>query len=164
VNSLSVGNSSVLFIDADPTTGTLNGVNTNFVLASTPYPTSSLEVYRNGLVQTVGIDYTLAGKTISFTSNNIPLSTDTISTFYRTNGSGPAATFVDDEIPAGAINGTNAVYTLAAAPSPALSLRLFKNGMLLAQNADYTLNGATATLSSGVVLQTGDVLLAFYRH
>jgi len=38
---------------------------------------------------------------------------------------GGAGTFVDSETPAGTINGVNAVFTLAVAPSPASSLFLF---------------------------------------
>lgn len=46
--------------------GIVNGINKIFTLAITPNPPSSLIVAVNGLTQTQGIDYTLAGNTITF--------------------------------------------------------------------------------------------------
>lgn len=74
-----------------------------------------------------------------------------------------AVNFADAETPSGTINGVNTTFTLAAAPSPAGSLELFLNGVLQkAGGADYTLSSATITTT--VAPQTGDVLLAWYRH
>jgi hypothetical protein len=75
-----------------------------------------------------------------------------------------ATNFADAETPSGTIDGSNAVFTLAHTPSPAASLKLFKNGQLMiAGGADYTLATATATYVSGAKPQTGDVHIAFYR-
>lgn len=72
--------------------------------------------------------------------------------------------FADGETPAGTIDGVNKVFTLAHAPSPALSLELFNNGM--AQHAgggnDYTLSGLTITFTVAPVI--GATLLAWYRY
>jgi hypothetical protein len=54
------------FIFKETPSGTINGVNTDFVLNLTPSPTDSLTVYRGGAVQTLTEDYTLSGKTITF--------------------------------------------------------------------------------------------------
>ncbi|MCS7315287.1 MAG: hypothetical protein NZ554_07435 [Bryobacteraceae bacterium] len=78
-------------------------------------------------------------------------------------GGGPGASFVDGETPAGLLNGTNAVFTLANAPAPASSLQLYRNGLLLKQDLDYTLQGNLITFSGGAVPQPGDVLTASYR-
>ena len=75
--------------------------------------------------------------------------------------SGPG--FVDQEVPTGAINGSNAVYTLSQAPSPAASLQLYRNGVLMKLNVDFTLSGVTVTFGSLSIPQTGDLLLASYR-
>jgi hypothetical protein len=76
-------------------------------------------------------------------------------------GLGPS--FADAEIPAGAIDGLNLVFTLAFAPSPAASLQLFQNGLLTqAGGVDYTLAGLTATF--GIAPVGGDTLVAYYRH
>ena len=165
VNSLSAGQTTAAFVDAQTPSGTVNGTNTTFTLAGRPAPTGSLEVYRNGLLQTSGVDYTVAGTTITFLSVSIPQSGDLIETYYRTTGTGPAANFSDDETPGGSINGTNLAFTLLNAPSPALSLKLYKNGVLLQENGDYTLSGNNITFASTAVTpQSGDSLAAYYRH
>lgn len=54
------------FIDDETISGTINGVNQTFTLANTPIP-SSVKVYRGGARQRVTEDYTLSGRTITFT-------------------------------------------------------------------------------------------------
>lgn len=76
---------------------------------------------------------------------------------------GSAAAFVDSEIPAGTVNGSNTAFTLANAPVPGSSLTFFRNGLLLRQNSDYTLSNRTVTFLPGAVPQNGDLLLASYR-
>jgi len=77
---------------------------------------------------------------------------------------GGSVTFVDLEIPAGAVDGANVSFTIANAPSPASSLLLFRNGLLQRANFDFTLSGATITFVSGAVPQAGDTILASYRR
>jgi hypothetical protein len=77
--------------------------------------------------------------------------------------SNDSPTFVDAEAPSGAINGTNASFTLANTPNPPASLTLFLNGLLQAQGGDYTLAANVITFETGAVPQTGDILLASYR-
>ncbi|MBY0373563.1 MAG: hypothetical protein K2Q23_06185 [Bryobacteraceae bacterium] len=71
--------------------------------------------------------------------------------------------FVDGERPSGTLNGTNAVFTLASAPSPATSLTLFRNGLLQTAGLDFTVAGATITFLAGAIPQAGDLLEAYYR-
>lgn len=59
--------SSISFANAITPSGTVNGVNTVFVLPTTPNPASSLQVFYNGAYQTEGVDYTLTGSTITMT-------------------------------------------------------------------------------------------------
>jgi hypothetical protein len=75
--------------------------------------------------------------------------------------SGPA--FIDGETPAGVVNGSNATFTLANAPSPSTSLSLYRNGLLQEQGLDYNVNGAGITFLTASLPQPGDVLLASYR-
>lgn len=81
--------------------------------------------------------------------------------------SGPCGTvapsFSDAEVPVGAVNGTNATFTLEAAPNPAASLALYRNGLLQDAGADYTLSGQTVQFVTAAVPQAGDTLLAFYQ-
>lgn len=71
--------------------------------------------------------------------------------------------FADGEIPAGVVDGSNAAFTLADAPSPPASLFLYRNGILQKSGLDYSINGAGITFATGCVPQPGDVLLASYR-
>jgi hypothetical protein len=166
VNSLSSGgSSSTVFVDAEKPSGTQNGTNATFVLANTPSPATSLEVYRNGVLQAAGVDYTLSVNSITFLGTAIPQANDVVQAFYRTPGSGTAASFVDAEVPSGIMNGVNVGFTLANAPNPAMSLRLYKNGILLQQNYDYTLTGSSIVFANtSIAPQPGDTLTAYYRH
>lgn len=76
---------------------------------------------------------------------------------------GTAGSFADAEIPAGAVNGSNTVFTLAATPSPAGSLELFRNGLLQRQGTDYQISGNVVTFFLVSVPQSGDLLVASYR-
>lgn len=76
---------------------------------------------------------------------------------------GVAPGFVDSEAPSGAIDGINATFTLADAPSPAGSLKLFRNGLLVEPTVDYSLDGNTVTFLSASIPAAGDTLKASYR-
>jgi hypothetical protein len=76
--------------------------------------------------------------------------------------SGPS--FSDAETPSGTVNGSNTVFTLANAPSPAASLVLVLNTAVQTAGSDYSLSGASITFINGVVPQTGATLRAWYRH
>ncbi|MBI1353512.1 MAG: hypothetical protein GC160_04140 [Acidobacteria bacterium] len=71
--------------------------------------------------------------------------------------------FVDNEIPSGTINGSNAVFNLAFTPDPAASLNLTRNGIGQQLGIKYNLAGKTITFLAGNIPQTGDVLRASYR-
>ncbi|MGC2656621.1 MAG: hypothetical protein WA324_01495 [Bryobacteraceae bacterium] len=151
-----------VFIDGETPGGTINGGNATFTLANAPSPATSLDLYRNGLVQSVGVDYRISGNTITFLPGSIPQTGDLLQAFYRAAGIGPAANFSDDESPAGTENGSNTTFTVSFAPSPVLSLRLYRNGLLLRQGTDYLLAGATITFAAAP--QSTDQIVAYYRH
>jgi hypothetical protein len=89
----------------------------------------------------------------------------TVSTLSATVASlVPVPTFVDFEIPAGSIDGSNPVFVLNAAPSPASSMVLIKNGMKLSPGGDYSISGSTILFAAGAVPQAGDLLIASYRR
>lgn len=165
VSSLGGGGTiGTAFVDAETPAGAVNSSNTTFSLSKPPMPGSSLQLYRNGLVQTSGVDYTLSGSTITFLSVAIPLTGDLLQAYYRAAGSSSTTAFADNETPTGSVNGTNGAFTLQYTPNPAVSLQLYKNGLLLQQQTDYAVNGTAITFSAGTVPQTGDILTAFYRH
>jgi uncharacterized protein YoxC len=163
VNTLSAAGSTAVFIDDETPAGAINGVNTVFSLANTPAPAMSLTLFRNGLELAQGMDYTLNGSAITFSTTALPQTGDILLAYYRTPGTGAATNFADNETPGGAINGINLTFTLASAPNPAGSLRLFRNGLLTELGGDYTLSGSSITITS-TAPQTGDSLAAYYRH
>jgi hypothetical protein len=152
------------FVDGDTPTGTENGTNLTFVLSQTPAPSTSLSLYRNGLALRQTLDYTLSGNTVTFVQAAVPQTGDILQAFYRVTGSSATVTFADAEVPGGLMNGANAAFTLAASPSPAASLQLFRNGSLLRQGTDYSLSANTITFNGTAIPRAGDALLAFYRH
>jgi hypothetical protein len=154
------GGSSPNFSDAEVPTGLINGSNRTFTLANTPSPSASLQIFLNGIFLEQNFDYTITGSAIIFAV--APQNGDILEAFYRFAGSGGAVpNFSDAEIPSGLINNSNRTFTVSNAPSPALSLVLYLNGVLQQQSTDYALTGATITF--GVAPQNGDILEAFYR-
>jgi hypothetical protein len=113
------------------------------------------------------INSSLASLTTSDTSQTTTLTnlTTSVSTLSATVASlVPVPTFVDFEIPAGSIDGTNPVFVLSAAPSPASSLVLHKNGMKLSAGGDYSISGNTILFAAGAVPQPGDLIVSSYRR
>lgn len=74
------------------------------------------------------------------------------------------ATFIDSETPAGTVDGSNATFTIANPPSPASSLHVHRNGLLLRLGLDYSFSGTAITFLSGAIPQTGDTLQVSYRR
>ncbi|MGB8842011.1 MAG: hypothetical protein WCC64_13195 [Aliidongia sp.] len=58
-----------------------------------------------------------------------------------------AVNWINNETPGGIINGTQQIFTLAFTPNPTSSVMLMKNGVVLTQGIDFTLNGQTMALS-----------------
>ncbi len=80
------------------------------------------------------------------------------------SGGGSAGpTFADGETPAGIVDGANLAFTLSAAPTPASSLALYRNGVLQKSGQDYTLSGNAVNFAAGSAPQPGDTILASYR-
>jgi hypothetical protein len=157
------GSSNVTFVDGETPGGTVNGVNATFTLANAPAPASSLALYRNGLLQQQGGDYSLSSSSITFIGSYPPQPADVLTAYYRINVSIPGVTFIDQEVPAGTVDGSNTAFTLSQSPAPVASLALYRNGVLQKANLDYTLSGTGIVFQPGLAPQTGDVLLASYR-
>jgi hypothetical protein len=74
-----------------------------------------------------------------------------------------APSFVDGDAPAGIVDGANPSFTISAAPEPAGSLAVYRNGLLQKLNSDYTFSGRTIQFVAAAIPQPGDTLLASYR-
>jgi hypothetical protein len=71
------------FVDAEIPSGIIDGENVWFTLAQVPSPPTSLALFRNGLFQRDGLDYTLDGDVITFTTAATPQPEDVLSASYR---------------------------------------------------------------------------------
>ncbi len=154
---------SLTFVDAETPGGAVNGVNGIFTLANAPVPGSSLALFRNGLIQKQGLDYSLSNSTITFQSSYVPQPADALTASYRINVSISGVAFVDGEVPGGTVDGSNTSFSLSEAPNPVASLALYRNGVLQKANQDYTVSSTGVVFRAGAVPQPGDVILATYR-
>ena len=77
---------------------------------------------------------------------------------------GGSVGFVDEEVPSGAVDGSNVAFSISSAPSPVSSLHLFRNGLLQKVGFDYTFSGTSITFVSAATPQPGDTVLASYRR
>ncbi len=158
-----------LLIDDYTPLGTIDGSNVDFAALYGPINPLHVLIFINGLFQTNGVDYTFSGTSpvdIVFTvapPAGTMANPTIILMYYQT---GIAVPGLEQETPGGAINGSNVTFTLSQAPSPAVSLQLFRNGAKLRQGIglDYTLSGATITFAiPPVLLPSEDILQAVYR-
>jgi hypothetical protein len=74
------------FVDSDVPAGLVDGANTMFTLSGVPSPTASLTIYRNGMLQKAGQDFTLSGNQIQFVAAAAPQAGDTLLASYRLAG------------------------------------------------------------------------------
>jgi hypothetical protein len=77
------GGSTINFVDGESPGGVVDGSNVTFTLANAPSPSTSLHLFRNGIVQKLGFDYTFSGLTIVFVAGATPQPGDTILADYR---------------------------------------------------------------------------------
>lgn len=71
------------YVDGEVPQGVLDGANRDFTLSQAPQPASSLQVFRNGLLQRVGVDYVLNGNVITFDASAVPQPGDILQSSYR---------------------------------------------------------------------------------
>jgi hypothetical protein len=159
------GTGGLLFVDAETPAGTVNGINTAFMLSAAPVPVESLTLFRNGMLLRQGIDYTMSGNSVVLAPGTAPAVGDRLQAWYRLAPTGtPVVDFADAEVPGGSVNGANAVFTLAGTPLPASSIRVFRNGLLQMEGVDFNLAVNTITFTSVSIPQTGDIVQVSYRR
>lgn len=79
-------------------------------------------------------------------------------------GGGGVYGFTDNETPGGAVDGSNASFSLTSPPNPPVSLTVYRNGLLQKMGEDYVLSDRSITFTAGAAPQPGDTLLASYRR
>jgi hypothetical protein len=79
----SAGTDTIQFAESETPGGAVDGTNGVFTLEVAPLPPASLQVYRNGLLQKAGLDFSLSGNTVTFLPVAIPQPGDVIQASYR---------------------------------------------------------------------------------
>lgn len=64
------------------------------------------------------------------------------------------------EAPSGTVNGSNTAFTLSTTPINNASVQLYLDGMILVQGTDYTISGASITMTTAP--ETSQTLYAVY--
>jgi hypothetical protein len=82
------GGAGPQFADGELLTGVVDGTNNTFTLTGPPSPASSLALFRNGILQKPGVDYTLTGSTVQFLTGATPQPGDTLLAWYRLPAAG----------------------------------------------------------------------------
>jgi hypothetical protein len=84
--SASSGGTVPGYVDSEVPGGVVDGANATFSLAGQPNPAASLALYRNGVFQKAGFDYSLSGGSILFVTGATPQPGDTLLASYRVAG------------------------------------------------------------------------------
>jgi hypothetical protein len=77
------GGGGPAFMDGETPAGLVNGSNATFTLSNVPGPPDSLALYRNGLLQAQGLDYTIDANVITFATASRPQPGDILLAAYR---------------------------------------------------------------------------------
>ncbi len=74
---------SIVQVHGEIPAGTINGSNAKFTVQNLPSPSTSVALYKNGVRQHAGIDYSLSGSTITFMTGSIPVTGDSLLVDYQ---------------------------------------------------------------------------------
>lgn len=130
-------------VDAETPAGVVDGANPAFALSNSPYPASSLALYRNGILQKQAVDYTLAANSIHFLALSIPQDGDVLTASYRLDGlpAGVPTSTVPQVICSGMGISTNGT-TAATLGSCTIPVALLSAGDRYDVRFDYSHEGA----------------------
>lgn len=136
-------------------TGEIDGSNVTFQLESNPI-LGSERLYLNGLIQRRGLDYTITDNYINLLFAPFPGEMLTCS-YSKTT-----ITEILNEVPVGALNGSNVIFMLNYIPVDTSEF-VYLNGLLLRKgdSLDYTISNNTITLSEAP--GSGELVTCTYR-
>jgi hypothetical protein len=142
------GGGAPAFVDGDSPAGIVDGANPSFVVSAAPDPVSSLEVYRNGLRQKLGLDYNFSGRTIQFVPAAVPQPGDTLLASYRSGGESVAPlVYPGPEVLCSGVGASTSSATLASVASCAIPAGVLMAGNRLDIRYDLEHGGSAAGFS-----------------
>jgi hypothetical protein len=154
-------NSSKIFVNKEIPSGSIDGINTTYVLEHEPTPGSD-HLYLNGLLIEDGTntDYSILGSTITFDEPLLP-GMKLHCTYYYSDST-PTKVLIDKEIPSGLIDSKNSTYTLQHVPIDG-SEHVYLNGLLQESNGnDYNISENIITFITPP--ETGLKIRITYHH
>jgi len=153
------GGSAYNFVDGDSPIGTIDGSNAAFTLNGIPDPASSLALYRNGVLQKAGFDYTFSSGAIQFLAASTPQPTDVLLASYRTNGSG-AISYPAPQVLCSGSGFATSIASLTMLGMCSVPAGLLAPGDRLEVHADYAHVGTAGAAAISVVWGGTTVLSA----
>lgn len=148
--------------------GSINGSNTAFTVASAQYATGSLSVFLNGQRLVAGGSDDYVETATGFTMNYAPATGDKLRVDYSVGltddysvGTNSTTT---SEVPTGSVNSSNTAFTTARAYI-AGSLKVFINGLAQIRGTDYTETTPGSGIFTMIVAPTtGDAIFVDYQY
>lgn len=150
-------------LNADGTLAAYTGTNYLNAAASIKAATVALDTQVKA-VSDAKVDKTAISTDSTFASANdttVP-STKAVKDYLVGQVADNAVGFVDDEVPGGTVDGSNATFTLAGVANPPESVHLYVNGLRSAITS-VTPGASSTTFVAAVAPNSGDVLSCDYR-
>jgi len=143
------GGSQPSFVDGDSPAGIVDGSNTSFTLSAVPDPASSLAVYRNGVLQKTGQDYTFTSGTIQFVAAAAPQPGDTLLASYRLTGtdSGTPQMFPNPQVLCSGTGAATTTTSLTSVGTCAIPAGLLAPGDRVEMRFDFAHQGTASGFS-----------------
>jgi hypothetical protein len=141
--------------------GTVDGSNSVFYVR---FPVVEATVYRNGVMQTSGLDYLRINNQFTFQPGSIPQPSDVITVWaYVLSGMAQPAVGVDTPIQYSTNNGSvlgtlNGVNTLFYFDGSVVEATVYRNGVMQTSGLDYVRANNQIVFLSGSIPQASDVI------
>jgi hypothetical protein len=143
------GGSAYEFVDGDSPIGTINGSNATFTLNGVPDPATSMALYRNGVLQKLGFDYSFLNGAIQFVTASTPQPTDVLLASYRTNGS-DSTSYPAPQVLCSGTGVAASQFTLTALGTCSVPAGLLAPGDRLEIHVDYAHVGSAGAAAISV--------------
>lgn len=158
-NLPATGGGSNLVMKQEPRT--ITGLNTIQSLSLTPADDTAVQIFINGNLAEIGIDYTVVGTTVTWISPTVNIDVpDKCVAVYPTIIVG--VNIEQETLP---VLGINSILPLSQTPANANNVQLYVNGNLTENGVDYTLSGTIITWISGLYnIALTDKVIAYYLY
>ena len=154
------GGGSSSFADSEIPGGVANGVNVTFTLANIPSPGTSLELFRNGVLQNPGVDFSVVNRTITFFLGSIPQTSDVLVANYRwANPSNPLGSLTSPQVVCSSVGAGTSATTSTQLGTCTIPAGLLTSGDRI--DVQFTFgHGGTTTGFTGEFHWGGTTILA----